>query len=281
MESYLGGAASLQNRRAKPWARRPREPSQGAPAMGRREEAGSRDLAGGRLPPNAGRVSPHRTKPSLRVPPSSGPTTKAVRWLGGKVLPALRPGNGFVSPTAEVPRGSSFGSISRVDKARPKGPGYAPAAGTATPWPRSQGCLQRQSRPSLRDDQKAKPQSDSGAFASSWGKLASAKKRPRTPGPPRRTVPPRGEPSCPVGVVSPFLGYSSVRQRNRSLPRAIGVAWCGKSARQSNRRKGPHCDNGEGVASASPLPTGAVVVTRCALRRLSPRARLAWREGKA
>jgi hypothetical protein len=180
MESYLGGAASVQNRGAKPRDWSLRERSQGGPAMGRREEAGSLDLAGVPLSPNAGRVSPHRTKPSLLVSRSSRPTTKAVCWLGGKVLPALMPGKWFVSLTDEVPRSSSFSLDSRFYKAKPKGGSDAPAAGTATPWPRSQGCLQRQSMSSKIDDRKAKPQSDSKMSTSSWDRLASAKKRSLT-----------------------------------------------------------------------------------------------------
>jgi hypothetical protein len=151
------------------------------------------------MSPNEGRVSLSRTKPSLLVPRSSRPTTNAVGWLGGKVRPALMPGKRFVSLTDEVPRGSSFRSISCVYKAKPKGYGDASEAGTATPWPRSQGCLQRQSMSAAFADRKAKPQSDSIASASSWDRLASAKKRSLTAGPPLRTVPLRGELSCPVG----------------------------------------------------------------------------------
>ena len=228
MESYLGGAASVQNRRAKPWDRFLRERSQGGSAMDRHEEAGSLDLAGGPLSPNEGRVSPCWTKPSLLVPRSSRPTTKAVCWLGGKVRPVLMPGKGFVSLTDEVPRNSSPRLISRFYKALPKGSSDAPAAGTATPWPRSQGCLQRQSRSSLLDDRKAKPQSDSVASASSWDRLASAKKRSLTAGPPLRTVAPRGELSCPVGVDSPFLGHVSVPHGNTHPPGVAGSPAAGK-----------------------------------------------------
>ena len=214
MKSYLGGAASVQNRRAKPWARCPGERSQGGPAMGRREEAGSLDLTGVPLSPNEGRVSSPRTKPSLLVPRSSRPTTNAVCWLGGKVLPVLMPGKWFVSLTDEVPRSSSVRSITGLYKACPKGDCYAPVAGTATPWPRSQGCLQSQSMSSTRDGRKAKPQSDSKTSAHSWDKLASAKKRSLTAGPHLRTVAPRGELSCPVGVDSPFSGYVSAPYGN-------------------------------------------------------------------
>jgi hypothetical protein len=204
---------------------------------------------------NDGRVSPSRTKPSLLVPRSSWRTTNAVRSPGGTVRPALMPGKRSVSLTDEVPRSSSFHSISCIYKAMPKGFSYAPEAGTATPWPRPQGCLQRHSTPSSFDVGKAKPQSDSSGSASSWDKLASAKKQSLTPGPALRTVPPRGEKSCPVGADSRFFGQSSVLHRNRTRPRVVGVAQCGKSARWSNMRNRPHCDNGEGVASASPLPT--------------------------
>jgi hypothetical protein len=114
MESYLGGAASVQKKGAKPQGRSRRERSQGGPAIGRREEACSFDLAGGSMSPNEGRVSLLRTKPSLLVSRSSRPTTNAVCWLGGKVRPALMPGKGFVSLTDEVPRGSSSNSISCV-----------------------------------------------------------------------------------------------------------------------------------------------------------------------
>ena len=196
--------------------------------MGPHEEAGSLDLAGGPLSPNEGRVSPHRTKPSLLVPRSSRPTTNAVCWLGGKVLPVLMPGKWFVSLTDEVPRSSSPRLISRFYKALPKGSSDAPAAGTATPWPRSQGCLQRQSMSSILDGRKAKPQSDSRASASSWDKLASAKKRSLTTGRPLRTVAPRGELSCPVGVDSPFLGHVSVPHGNTHPPCVSGSPDAGK-----------------------------------------------------
>ena len=164
----------------------------------------------------------------MLVPRSSRPTTKAVCWLGGKVLPVLRPGKWFVSFTDEVPRSSSPGLISRFYKAKPKGSSDAPAAGTATPWPRSWGCLQRQSMPSIFDDRKAKPQSDSMASASSWDKLASAKKRSLTAGRPLRTVAPRGELSCPVGVDSPFLGHVSVPHGNMHSPCMSGSPAAGK-----------------------------------------------------
>ena len=197
MESYLGGAASVQNRGAKPpgWSRRER--SQGGAAMRRREEAGSLDLAGRHMSQNDGRVSLLQTKPSRVVTPGSWRTTNAVRSPGGTARHAFMLGKGFVSLTDEVPRSSSVGSISRTYKATPKRCGYAPEAGTATPWPRPQGCLQRQSTPSGSDGGKAKPQSDSSAFASSGDKLASAKKRSLTPGLPLRTVRPRGERFAP------------------------------------------------------------------------------------
>ena len=145
--------------------------------MRRREEASSQDWAERPLGQNDGRVPPSRTKPGLVVTPSPWRTTNAVRSLGGMARPAFMPGKWFVSLTDEVPRSSSLGSISSIYKAKLKGSGEAPAAGTATPWPRLQGCLQRHSTPSLRDAGKAKPQSDSSGLASSWDKLASAKKR--------------------------------------------------------------------------------------------------------
>jgi hypothetical protein len=235
MESYLGGAASVQNSGTKPQGWSLRERSQGGPAMGRHEEACSVDLAGGPLSPNEGRVSCSRTKPSLLVPRSSRPTTNAVCWLGGKVQPALMPGKRFVSLTDEVPRGSSPCSISCVYKAKPKGYSDAPAAGTATPWPRSQGCPQRQSMSSAFDGRKAKPQSDSIASASSWDKLASAKN-----GLLRLVL--HCERSCLGGsclapsAELPILGKSSALHRNRTRPRVIGDARCGKSARRPNMR---------------------------------------------
>jgi hypothetical protein len=236
MESYLGGAAFVQNRGAKPpgWSRRER--SQGGAAMRRREEVGSLDLAGRHMSRNDGRVSVPVTKPSRVVSHGSWRTTNAVRSPGGTVRPAFMPGKGSVSLTDEVPRSSSVCSISWTYKACPKGLGYAPEAEIATPWPRPRGCLQRQSTPSGFDGGKAKPQSDSSVFARSWDKLASAKKRSLTPGLPRRTVPPRGEKCCPVGADSPFLGYVSVPHGNRTLPRAVGVARCGKSGRRFSMR---------------------------------------------
>ena len=112
----------------------------------------------------------------MLVSRSSRPTTNAVCWLGGKVRPALMSGKRFVSLTDEVPRSSSFRSIIWTYQALPKGFTHAPAAGTMVSWPRSQGCLQRQSTASLHDAGKAKPQSDSSALASSREQLASAKK---------------------------------------------------------------------------------------------------------
>jgi hypothetical protein len=153
-----------------------------------------------------GRVSLSQTKPSLLVPRSSWRTSNAVCSPGGTVPPALMPGKWFVSLTDEVPRSSSLRSTTGFYKALPKGSPHAPAAGTATPWARLQGCLQRQSTPSSLDGGKAKPQSASSASASSRGQLASAKKQSHTPGPPLRTVPPRGEPSGPVDEDFPFLG---------------------------------------------------------------------------
>jgi hypothetical protein len=194
--------------------------------MGRHEEACSLDQTGGPLSRHEGRVSPHRTKPSLLVSRSSWPTTNAVRWLGETVRPALMSGKGFVSLTDEVPRSSSLGLISRFYKALPKGSSDAPAAGTATPWPRSQGCLQIQSMSSL-DDRKVKPQSASKASTRSRDKLASAKKQSLTAGSPLRTVTSRGELSCPVGVDSPFSGYVSVPSGTRPLQ-----AWRGRLMRE-------------------------------------------------
>jgi hypothetical protein len=206
MESYLGGAASVQNRGAKPQGRSLRERCQGETAMAGREEAGSLDSAGRHLGRNDGRVSHHWTKPSCVPAQSSRRTTNAVCSLGGTARPALMPGKRSVSLTDEVPRGSRLSSISCTYKAQPKGFSYAPEAGTATPWPRPQGCPQRQSTPRVLQGGKAKPQSASSASASSWGKLASAKKRSRTPGPALRTVPPRGENYLPRRLGLPILG---------------------------------------------------------------------------
>src|SRR5260370_27292878 len=134
MESCLGGAASVQNREAKPLGGSLRERSQGKAAMLRHEEAGFLERAGRHMRRNDGRVSPSRTKPSLVVSRSSWRTTNAVRSSGGTVRPAFMPGKRFVSLTDEVPRSSSFHSISCFYKALPKGCSYAPAAGTATRW---------------------------------------------------------------------------------------------------------------------------------------------------
>jgi hypothetical protein len=228
MKSYLGGAVSVQNRGAKPWDRFLGERSQGGRAIDRHEEACSFDPTGVPMSRHEGRVSLSWTKPSLLVPRSSWPTTNAVRWLGETVRPALMSGKGFVSLTDEVPRGSSTRLISRFYKALPKGSSHAPAAGTATPWPRSWGCLQRQSMSSILDDRKAKPQSDSKASTRSWDRLASAKKRSLTAGSPLRTVAPRGEQSCPVGVDSPLLGHVSVPYGNTPSPCVSGSPDAGK-----------------------------------------------------
>src|SRR5678815_5615962 len=89
MKSYLGGAALVQNKGAKPWNRFPRERRQGYAAMRRREEAGSLDSAGGPMSRHDGRVSLSQTKPSLLVPRSSWRTSNAVCSPGGTVLPCL------------------------------------------------------------------------------------------------------------------------------------------------------------------------------------------------
>lgn len=219
MKSYLGVAADVQNGRAKPGWSSPGERCQGAAAMGRREEAGSLHPSGGHLSQNEGRVSPHRTKPSLLVSRSSRPTTNAVGWLGGMVRPALMIGKWFASLTDEVPRGSSFDSITWTYKAQPKWFSYASAAGTATPWPRPWGCLQRHSTSLQAGDRKAKPQSQFSSSVGSRDELASAKKQSLRPTLicneariRRRTVQ-----SC--RRVSPVSGHSSVPLKgNRTHP---------------------------------------------------------------
>ena len=227
IESYLGGAASVQNGGAKPWDRFLRERSQGGSAMDRHEEAGSFDLTGVPLSRHEGRVSLSWTKPSLLVSRSSRSTTNAVCWLGGKVQPALMSGKRFVSLTDEVPR-SSTPLISCLYKACPKRGSDAPAAGTATPWPRSQGCLQRQSKPPLLGGRKAKPQSDSIASTRSWDKLASAKKRSlRLVLLCEQSRPGRSRLRSP-GVDSPFLGYVSVPHGNTPPPGVSGSPDAGK-----------------------------------------------------
>lgn len=236
MESYLGVAADVQNGRAKPWWPLPGERSQGGAAMRCHEEASSLDLTGGHVSQNEGRVSPLGTKPSLLVPRSSRPTSNAVRWLGGMVRPALMSGKRFVSLTDEVPRGSSVHSTIWIYKAQPKCSSHASAAGTATPWPRPQGCLQSQSTSPIIGDRKAKPQSELNGRVDSWDKLASAKKRSRRSTFLSTSRAPGGDYVCPVGTTP--------RSRGIALPclltgiarsqRAPGVAWCGKSARQTN-----------------------------------------------
>src|SRR5215216_3112172 len=216
MESYLGVAADVQNGRAKLGRQPSRERRQGDSAMGRREEAGSLYLTGGHLSQNEGRVSPLRTKPSLLVSQSSRPTTNAVRWLGGMVLPARMSGKWFVSLTDEVPRGSSSGSIIWIYKAQPKGFSYASAAGTATPWPRLQGCLQRHSTSPPGGLGKAKPQSESFRSAGSRDKLASAKKRSLTPSPLLRPGALQEEDGSVLSVHLPVLRFSSVPSGNRT-----------------------------------------------------------------
>jgi hypothetical protein len=221
MESYLGVAAYVQNGGAKLRGRTPRECSQSGAVMCRREEASSLDQAGRPMSRHVGRVSPYRTKPSRVVSRSSWRTTNAVRSLGETALPAFMPGKWSVSLTDEVPRSSSSGSISCGYKAKPKGGSYAPAAGTATPWPRPQGCLQRHSTPRIRQGGKAKPQSASSASASSWDKLALAKKRSLTSGPPLRTAPPRGESCLPCRRGLPILGIQLCPSQETHAPACV------------------------------------------------------------
>lgn len=216
MKSYLGVAADVQNGRAKPGWFSPRERCQGVAAMRRREEAGSLHQSGGHLSQNEGRVSPLRTKPSLLVLRSSRPTSNAVRWLGGMVRPALMIGKRFVSLTDEVPRGSSSGSITWIYKAQPKGSSHAPAAGTATPWPRPQGCLQRQSTSPRSGHGKAKPQSEISTSVGPWDKLASAKKRSPMPNPVLHPGAHQKEDRSVLPAHLPVLRNSSVPQGNRT-----------------------------------------------------------------
>jgi len=132
------------------------------------------------------------------------------------------PGKWFISLTDEVSRNSSLRSTTGLYKACSKGDCYAPAAGTATPWPRSWGCLQRQSMSSILDGRKAKPQSDSNTMISSRDKLASAKKRSLTAVRALRTVPPRRCPAPSVwtphslGTTLSFTGVARTRVRSGS-----------------------------------------------------------------
>jgi len=196
--------------------------------MGRREEAGFLDQTGGPMSRHEGRVSPLRTKPSLLVLGSSWPTTNAERWSGETVRPALMSGKGFVSLTDEVPRSSSTRLISRFYKAQPKGSCHAPAAGTATPWPRSWGCLQRQSMPPPLDGRKAKPQSDSQVWASSWDRLASAKKRSLTAGPSCEQLRLGGSCPAPSTSIPHSWGTFSVPHGNTPSPGVSGSPDAGK-----------------------------------------------------
>ena len=122
------------------------------------------------------------------------------------VQSASTPRKRFISLTDEVPRSSSHGSIIRVYKATPKGPGYAPAVGRATLQPCPQGGLQRQSRPSLREGRKAKPQSVGTTPASSWNKLASANKRSRRRAGSGSQAHLGGRMFGPIGTASRFSG---------------------------------------------------------------------------
>ena len=222
MKSYLGVAADVQKGRAKPGWPSPGERRQGVAAMWRREEAGSLHQSGGHLSQNEGRVSPHRTKPSLLIPRSSRPTSNAVRWLGGMVRPALMIGKWFVSLTDEVPRGSSLSSIIWTYKALPKWFSHASAAGTATPWPRSWGCLQRHSTSPSVGDRKAKPQSQFSSSVGSRDKLASAKKRSLRPTLTCNEARIRRRTVLSCRRVSPFLGHSSVPPQGEPYAPAYG-----------------------------------------------------------
>jgi hypothetical protein len=236
VKSYLGVAAYVQNGRAKPGWPSLRGRRQGAPAMGRREEAGSLDPSGGHLSQNEGRVSPLRTKPSLLVSRSSRPITNAVRWLGGMVRPALMMGKWFVSLTDEVPRGSSHRSTTWSYKAMPKCFSHASAAGTATPWPRSQGCLKSQSTSPQGRHGKTKPQSELSRSVGPWDKLALAKKRSLHPTLCCNRKRTRRRTGLSCRRFSLFSGLRSVLSWTgitRTL-RVSGLARCGKAARRSN-----------------------------------------------
>ena len=218
MKSYLGVAADVQKGGAKLWRRSPKERCQGKSAMACREEAGSLHQAGGPMSQNEGRVPPSRTKPSLLVSRSSWPTPNAVRWPGGMVRHALMLGKRFALLTDEVPRGSSHCSTTWSYKALPKCSGHASVAGTATPWPRLQGCLQRQSKSPQCGHRKAKPQSESGTSTGPRDQLASAKKRSHTSSSLYRPEVQQEEDGSVLSALLPVLRGGSAPTGNRTRP---------------------------------------------------------------
>lgn len=261
MKSYLGVAADVQNGRAKPGWVSPWERCQGVAAMRRREEAGSLYQSGGHLSQNEGRVSPRRTKPSLLVPRSSRPTSNAVRWLGGMVRPALMIGKWFASLTDEVPRGSSLGSIGSITwtyKALPKWFSHASAAGTATPWPRPWGCLQRQSTSPSVGDRKAKPQSQFSSSVGSRDKLASAKKQSPRPTLTCNEARIRRRTVLSCRRVSPFLGHSSVPPQGGTVRACVraGSPGAGNLLAGSVWGIDPIATTGRGWLRPPPYPRG-------------------------
>ena len=237
IESYLGGSASVQNRGAKLRSWCPGERCQGTPAMGCREEAGSLDLAGWPRPMSRydGRVCAPATKPNLPLPEGSACTTKANSASGGTVRHAVMLGKRLVYLNDEIPRRPRVRvSVILHYKAQPKSEVHASMAGTASAWPRLQGCQQCQSTTWVQSQaRKALPQIDPVPCAGPWDKLVlGLRNGPHNQsshlGQPRRG----GRLSGSAREGSPFFGARSVPHGNTALTRDVGVARCVKHARR-------------------------------------------------
>jgi hypothetical protein len=143
IQSALGRNAAAELRGS------PEERSQGGAAMPRREEASRRCLTGLRMGRAGGRASPLRAK-SVSPAPLWGSSAAEHAVIGGQTVAvrhAIMPGAWRSNPTDEVPqRPRPPGGVTVGHKYDMKSRPYALVAGTMSPWPRLQGCQQRQSR---------------------------------------------------------------------------------------------------------------------------------------
>lgn len=149
VKAYLGGSASVQKTRAKLRGPFPGERCQGAPAVGRLEEARSRCRAGLLLGLDRGRASPYRAKP---VSPALsrgllGAIHAVNRSQTTQVLHAIMSEQWPFHSTGEVPLCLRLlGGVTDRHKASPKRGHHALVSRTASAWPRLQGSQRCRSR---------------------------------------------------------------------------------------------------------------------------------------
>jgi hypothetical protein len=198
--------------------------------MRRREEAGSLDLAGWPMSRYDGRVSAPGTKPNRSFGSGFLSTTKATRSWDGTVRHALMRGQRFANLNDEILRRPGFHQVHPRYKDYPKGEAYASAAGTASLWPRSQGCQQSYSTVGLGPGSKGSTTDRSGVLRRitgsprdklvikptarevRWLRTVSSLSSHRTASSRRRHP-------CSGLLVSPFFGARSVLPSRRNTVR--------------------------------------------------------------